>query len=45
VRMRVSSLDWTARVLASLNCAFVIQSPDELRESVRALADRLGACA
>jgi predicted DNA-binding transcriptional regulator YafY len=45
VRMRVSSLDWTARVLAGLNCEFAIQRPDELRESVRELADRLGACA
>jgi predicted DNA-binding transcriptional regulator YafY len=45
LRMRVSSLDWTASVLAGLGCAFTIRAPDELRVSVRALADRLAACA
>jgi predicted DNA-binding transcriptional regulator YafY len=45
VRMRVSSLDWTARKLAGLDCAFTIARPDELRASVRQLAERLGACA
>jgi len=43
VRMRVSSLDWTARVLAGLDCPFAITGPEELRTSVRDLADRLGA--
>ena len=42
LRMRVSSLDWTARVLAGLNCAFAIQGPEELRASMRELATRLG---
>jgi predicted DNA-binding transcriptional regulator YafY len=41
--MRVSSLDWMARVLAGLDCDFAIRRPDELRGSVRALADRLAA--
>jgi predicted DNA-binding transcriptional regulator YafY len=41
LRMRVSSLDWMARVLAGLDCDFTIRRPDELRTSVRELADRL----
>jgi predicted DNA-binding transcriptional regulator YafY len=41
LRMRVSSLDWTARVLAGLGCRFTIRRPEELRESVQALAGRL----
>jgi predicted DNA-binding transcriptional regulator YafY len=39
--MRVSSLDWTARVLAGLGCSFTIRQPEELRASVRTLANRL----
>jgi predicted DNA-binding transcriptional regulator YafY len=42
LRMRVSSLDWMAGVLAGLGCAFTIRGPDELRTSVRDLATRLG---
>jgi predicted DNA-binding transcriptional regulator YafY len=45
LRMRVGSLDWTASVLAGLGCDFTIRAPAELRASVRALADRLSACA
>jgi predicted DNA-binding transcriptional regulator YafY len=45
LRMRVSSLAWTARVLAGLNCTFTIHGPDELRTSVRELSERLGSCA
>ncbi len=41
LRMRVGSLDWMAGVLARLGCRFTIEAPDELRESVAALADRL----
>jgi predicted DNA-binding transcriptional regulator YafY len=41
LRMRVGSLDWMAGVLAGLDCPFSIRQPDELRESVRALAERL----
>ena len=43
LRMRVDSLDWMAGTLASLGCEFEIRSPDELRASVRALANRLAA--
>jgi predicted DNA-binding transcriptional regulator YafY len=45
LRMRVSSLDWMARVLAGLDCNFTIHEPEELRASVRALSDRLAECA
>jgi predicted DNA-binding transcriptional regulator YafY len=45
LRMRVSSLDWMAGVLAGLGCDFTIRRPDELRGSVRALAERLAASA
>jgi predicted DNA-binding transcriptional regulator YafY len=41
LRMRVSSLDWMAALLAGLDCDFTIHRPDELRGSVRALARRL----
>ena len=44
LRMRVSSLDWTASLLAGLDCAFTVRQPDELRTSVQALARRLEAC-
>jgi predicted DNA-binding transcriptional regulator YafY len=44
LRMRVGSLDWMAGVLASLECAFTINAPDDLRASVRALSERLAAC-
>jgi len=43
LRMRVGSLDWTAGLLAGLDCDFSIRRPDELRASVRALANRLEA--
>ena len=43
VRMRASSLEWMAGVLAGLDCGFEIRRPDELRASVRALAERLAA--
>ena len=45
LRMRVSSLDWTARILAGRGCRFTIRQPEELRASVRELAERLGASA
>jgi predicted DNA-binding transcriptional regulator YafY len=41
LRMRVSSLEWMATVLAGLGCRFTIRAPDELRASVREVADRL----
>jgi predicted DNA-binding transcriptional regulator YafY len=41
VEMRVDRLDWLPAVLASLNRPFAIERPDELRDLVVALADRL----
>ena len=41
VHMRVNSLDWTAALLSGLACEFTIVAPDELRASVRKLANRL----
>jgi predicted DNA-binding transcriptional regulator YafY len=41
LRMRVSSLDWTARLLAGLGCGFTVTAPAELRMSLRELARRL----
>ena len=43
LHMRVSSLDWMARILAGLDCDFTIYAPEELRANVRALVDRLVA--
>jgi DNA-binding MarR family transcriptional regulator len=34
-------LDWMATILAGLVCPFRVNRPQELRESVRALASRL----
>ncbi len=45
LRIRVGSLDWAATVLAGLGCGFTIRGPEELRASVRALADRLALSA
>jgi predicted DNA-binding transcriptional regulator YafY len=41
LRMRVSSLDWAASLLAGLGCAFEVRGPQELRASVAALSERL----
>lgn len=41
VELRVERLDWLPGVLASLDLPFVIERPDELRDLVAALADRL----
>src|SRR5262245_55761874 len=41
LRMRADSLDWMAGTLASLGCAFTVHAPDQLRDSIRALAARL----
>jgi predicted DNA-binding transcriptional regulator YafY len=43
LRMRADSLDWVAGLLAGAGCSFAIRRPKELRESVRAIADRLRA--
>ncbi|MBN0044189.1 YafY family transcriptional regulator [Streptomyces actuosus] len=41
VELRAERLDWLPPVLASLDRPFVIERPDELRDLVIALADRL----
>jgi len=41
--IRVESLDWLPAVLAALDLPFVIERPDELRDRVIALAERLAA--
>jgi predicted DNA-binding transcriptional regulator YafY len=43
LRMRAESLDWVAGLLAGAGCDFEIRRPDELRGSVRELAERLRA--
>ncbi|MFI6732160.1 helix-turn-helix transcriptional regulator [Nonomuraea sp. NPDC050451] len=43
VELRVERLDWLPPVLASLDRPFVIERPDELRDLVIALADRLAS--
>ncbi|MQS16601.1 YafY family transcriptional regulator [Streptomyces kaniharaensis] len=45
VELRAERLDWLPPVLASLDRPFVIERPDELRDLVLALADRLTASA
>ena len=45
LHMRVSSLDWMASVLAGVGCTFTVEEPEELRVSVRTLADRLAESA
>ncbi|WP_030265013.1 helix-turn-helix transcriptional regulator [Streptomyces sp. NRRL B-24484] len=41
VELRVERLDWLPPVLAALDRPFVVERPDELRDLVAALADRL----
>ncbi|MFE6888463.1 helix-turn-helix transcriptional regulator [Streptomyces sp. NPDC057694] len=45
VELRAERLDWLPSVLAALDRPFVIERPDELRDLVTALADRLAASA
>jgi predicted DNA-binding transcriptional regulator YafY len=45
VELRAERLDWLPPVLASLGRPFVIERPDELRDLVAALADRLASYA
>ncbi len=45
VELRAERLDWLPPLLASLDRPFVIERPDELRDLVGALADRLAASA
>ena len=41
LRMRADSLDWVAGLLASAGCDFTVVAPDELRDAVHALGERL----
>ena len=43
VELRVERLDWLPAVLAALDLPFVVDRPDELRDRITALADRLAA--
>lgn len=43
VELRAQRLDWLPALLASLDRPFVIERPDELRDLVAALADRLAS--
>ena len=45
LRIRAESLDWLASLLAGLDCDFEIRRPDELRDAVARLADRLARTA
>ena len=45
VEIHAESLDWLPPLLASLDLPFAIESPDELRDRVLALSERLAACA
>jgi hypothetical protein len=45
VELRAERLDWLPAVLASLDRPFVIERPDDLRDLVTALADRLASYA
>lgn len=45
VELRAERLDWLPAVLASLDLPFVIERPDELRDLVVVLADRLAQSA
>jgi predicted DNA-binding transcriptional regulator YafY len=45
VELRAQQLDWLPRILASLDRPFVIEHPDELRDLVVALAERLASYA
>jgi predicted DNA-binding transcriptional regulator YafY len=43
LEMQVDSLEWMASVLAGLDCGFHIETPAELADAVRSLAERLVA--
>ena len=43
LRMRAESLDWVAGLLAGAGCDFEVRRPAELRDNLRALAERLRA--
>ena len=43
--LHAERLDWLPPLLASLDRPFVVERPDELRDLIAALADRLAASA
>jgi predicted DNA-binding transcriptional regulator YafY len=43
LRLRADSLDYAARLVAGVGCAFTIRRPPELRDAMRDLAARLAA--
>jgi predicted DNA-binding transcriptional regulator YafY len=45
VQLQVERLDWLPPLLASLDRPFVVERPDELRDLIAALAERLAASA
>jgi len=45
LRCSAWSLDWIARVLASLECSFVVRRPDELRETLERHAEKIATLA
>jgi hypothetical protein len=45
VEIHAESLDWLPPLLAALDLPFGIERPDELRDRVLALSERLAACA
>jgi predicted DNA-binding transcriptional regulator YafY len=45
LRCSTWSLDWVARVLAGLDCSFVVRRPVELREALERRAERISTLA
>ena len=45
LRCSTWSLDWVARVLAGLDCSFVVRRPDELGEALERRAERISTLA
>jgi predicted DNA-binding transcriptional regulator YafY len=43
LRCSTWSLDWIARVLAGLDCSFIVRRPDELREALERRAEKIAA--
>jgi len=45
LRCSTWSLEWVARMLAGLDCSFVVRSPTELREALERRAEEIAALA
>jgi predicted DNA-binding transcriptional regulator YafY len=45
LRCSTWSLDWVARVLAGLDCSFVVRAPDELRDALKRRAEKIATLA